>query len=455
MAGTTIKGVGNSGNVQMPDMATAAKQNAGTSFQAVWNKTQSSAQTANVTANNRNRTDRSDVRRGDSLRNGDRQRDNLVNASDDKEMDTGKTDAKDLEKAQEVLGTIIQNLIGQITETFSVSEEELQGVMEDLGMTEMDLTDPASLNELLMNISGAQDSFALLTDENLYGNVKEIMDLQKELVGQAQEELQLNPEEWQQTVAGIAQETVAEPVITVEAKEEPAAEPDMNLADDVTGIAARETVAEPENQVQNTQQQKSENSGGKQEQAANGEHGNLLLQNLKEDNFLTQLQQTAQSEEARPADTQDIMRQIMDYMKVSVKPDSSDLEMQLHPQSLGTLHIQMAAKNGVVTANFITENETVKAALESQMVQLKENFAEQGIKVEAIEVTVQTHQFEQNLEQGRDGSGSREAEAGVGRRRTRRINLNAAFAEDEPQTEEDRIAADMMSANGNTVDFTA
>ncbi len=455
MAGTTIKGVGNSGNVQMPDMATAAKQNAGTSFQAVWNKTQSSAQTANVTANNRNRTDRSDVRRGDSLRNGDRQRNNLVNASNDKEMDTGKTDAKDLEKAQEVLGTIIQNLIGQITETFSVSEEELQGVMEDLGMTEMDLTDPASLNELLMNISGAQDSFALLTDENLYGNVKEIMDLQKELVGQAQEELQLNPEEWQQTVAGIAQETVAEPVITVEAKEEPAAEPDMNLADDVTGIAAQETEAEPENQVQNTQQQKSENSGGKQEQAPNGEHGNLLLQNLKEDNFLTQLQQTAQTEEARPADTQDIMRQIMDYMKVSVKPDSSELEMQLHPQSLGTLHIQMASKNGVVTANFITENETVKAALESQMVQLKENFAEQGIKVEAIEVTVQTHQFEQNLEQGRDGSGSREAEAGVGRRRTRRINLNAAFAEDEPQTEEDRIAADMMSANGNTVDFTA
>ena len=76
-------------------------------------------------------------------------------------------------------------------------------------------------------------------------------------------------------------------------------------------------------------------------------------------------------------------------------------------------------------------------------------------KVEAIEVTVQTHQFEQNLELGRDDNGSREAEAGVGRRRTRRINLNTAFAEDEPQTEEDRIAADMMSANGNTVDFTA
>ena len=449
MAGTTIKGVGNSGNVQMPDMATAAKQNAGTGFQAVWNKTQSSAQTAKATVNNRNRTDHSDVRRGDSLKNGDRQRDNLVHASDDKGRDIEKTDEKDLEKAQEVLGTIVQNLIGQITETFSISEEELQGIMDDLGMTKMDLTDPASLNELLMNISGAQDSFALLTDENLYGNVKGIMNLQNELVGQAQEDLKLTYGEWQQTVAGIAQETVAEPVITVE-------------TDDTVNTAAGSQTGptqEPEilkNQAaQNAQEEKAGDFGEKQEQAANGEHGNLLLQNLKEGNFLTQLQQTAQTEEAGQTDTQYIMRQIMDYMKVSVKPDSSDLEMQLHPQSLGTLHIQMAAKNGVVTANFITENETVKAALESQMVQLKENFTEQGIKVEAIEVTVQTHQFEQNLEQGRDGSGSREAEAGVSKKRTRRINLNTAFAEEEPQTEEDRITADMMTANGNTVDFTA
>ena len=449
MAGTTIKGIGNSGNVQMPDMATAAKQNAGTGFQAVWNKTQSCAQTAKATANNR--TDHSDVRRGDSLKNGDRQRDNLVHASDDKGRDTEKTDEKDLKKAQEVLGTIVQNLIGQITETFSISEEELQGIMDDLGMTKMDLTDPASLNELLMNISGAQDSFALLTDENLYGNVKGIMNLQNELVGQAQEDLKLTYGEWQQTVAGIAQETVTEPVITVKTDVDDTAN---MAAGSQTGLTQEPEILENQ-AAQNAQEEKAGDFGEKQEQAANGEHGNLLLQNLKEGNFLTQLQQTAQTEEAGQTDTQYIMRQIMDYMKVTVKPDSSDLEMQLHPQSLGTLHIQMAAKNGVVTANFITENETVKAALESQMVQLKENFTEQGIKVEAIEVTVQTHQFEQNLEQGRDGSGSREAEAGVGKRRTRRINLNTAFAEDEPQTEEDRIAADMMSANGNTVDFTA
>lgn len=450
MAGTTIKGVGNDGNVQIRDMVTAAKQNAGTGFQAVWNKTQNNAQT---TGNGGRTTDGcNDVRRGEALRTGDRQRDNLTGTQEKSDVKAEDGDAKDLEKVQEVLGTIVQNLIGQIKETFSVSEEELQGVMDELGMTETDLMDPAQLNELLMAVSGAEDSFALLTDEELYGNVKSILDLQKDLTGQAQEELQLTPEKWQDAVTKVVTE---EPVITVEV-EDHATDAAERLQSDVELPTVEQ---EPEEKiqapVQNTQEEKTKDSGNRHESQTAGQQGNLLLQNLKEENFLSGLQQASQTEGTQTTDTQDIMRQIMDYMKVSVKADSSDLEMQLHPQSLGTLHVQVASKNGVVTANFITQNETVKAALESQMVQLKESFAEQGVKVEAIEVTVQTHSFEQNLEQGRGNQSDQESGAGVSRRRTRRINLNTAFVEDEPQAEEDRIAADIMSANGNTVDFTA
>lgn len=450
MAGTTIKGVGNDGNVQIRDMVTAAKQNAGTGFQAVWNKTQNNAQT---TGNGGRTTDGcNDVRRGEALRTGDRQRDNLTGTQEKSDVKAEDGDAKDLEKVQEVLGTIVQNLIGQIKETFSVSEEELQGVMDELGMTETDLMDPAQLNELLMAVSGAEDSFALLTDEELYGNVKSILDLQKDLTGQAQEDLQLTPEKWQDAVTKVVTE---EPVITVEV-EDHATDAAERLQSDVELPTVEQ---EPEEKiqapVQNTQEEKTKDSGNRHESQTAGQQGNLLLQNLKEENFLSGLQQASQTEGTQTTDTQDIMRQIMDYMKVSVKADSSDLEMQLHPQSLGTLHVQVASKNGVVTANFITQNETVKAALESQMVQLKESFAEQGVKVEAIEVTVQTHSFEQNLEQGRGNQSDQESGAGVSRRRTRRINLNTAFVEDEPQTEEDRIAADIMSANGNTVDFTA
>ena len=450
MAGTTIKGVGNDGNVQIRDMVTAAKQNAGTGFQAVWNKTQNNAQT---TGNGGRTTDGcNDVRRGEALRTGDRQRDNLTGTQEKSDVKAEDGDAKDLEKVQEVLGTIVQNLIGQIKETFSVSEEELQGVMDELGMTETDLMDPAQLNELLMAVSGAEDSFALLTDEELYGNVKSILDLQKDLTGQAQEELQLTPEKWQDAVTKVVTE---EPVITVEVEEHATDAAERSQSDVELPTVEQEPEEKIQAPVQNTQEEKTKDSGNRHESQTAAQQGNLLLQNLKEENFLSGLQQASQTEGTQTTDTQDIMRQIMDYMKVSVKADSSDLEMQLHPQSLGTLHVQVASKNGVVTANFITQNETVKAALESQMVQLKESFAEQGVKVEAIEVTVQTHSFEQNLEQGRGNQSDQESGAGVSRRRTRRINLNTAFVEDEPQTEEDRIAADIMSANGNTVDFTA
>ena len=83
-------------------------------------------------------------------------------------------------------------------------------------MTETDLMDPVQLNELLMAVSGAEDSFALLTNEELYGNVKSILDLQKDLTGQAQEELQLTPEKWQDAVTKVVTE---EPVITVEVED--------------------------------------------------------------------------------------------------------------------------------------------------------------------------------------------------------------------------------------------
>ncbi len=154
------------------------------------------------------------------------------------------------------------------------------------------------------------------------------------------------------------------------------------------------------------------------------------------------------------ADTQDIMRQIMDYMKIQVKPDVTSLEMQLHPASLGTLQIHVASKGGVLTANFVAQNEAVKAALESQMVQLKDNFAQQGVKVEAIEVTVQTHQFEGNLEQGQRGSGNQNPS---GRRpRSRRITPDESLATEALSgAQEQGRLAQMPGAVGSTVDYTA
>ena len=128
-------------------------------------------------------------------------------------------------------------------------------------------------------------------------------------------------------------------------------------------------------------------------------------------------------------------------------------EMQLHPENLGTLQVHLSSKEGVLTAQFTTQNDAVKTALESQMIQLKETFSEQGVKVEVIEVTVQSHAFERNMNQ--DG-GSKETETrNPSRTRTRRLNLDELTEEIENSTPEERLAAEMMEQNGNTVDYTA
>ena len=196
-----------------------------------------------------------------------RQRDHLAGTQEKSDVKAEDSDAKDLEKVQEVLGTIVQNLIGQITDTFSVSEEELQGVMDELGMTETDLMDPVQLNELLMAVSGAEDSFALLTDEELYGNVKSILDLQKDLTGQAQEELQLTPEKWQDAVTKVVTE---EPVITVEVEEHATDAAERSQSDVELPTVEQEPEEKIQAPVQNTQEEKTKDSGNRHESQTAG-----------------------------------------------------------------------------------------------------------------------------------------------------------------------------------------
>lgn len=153
-------------------------------------------------------------------------------------------------------------------------------------------------------------------------------------------------------------------------------------------------------------------------------------------------------------DTERIMRQVMDNMKLHIGGDVTEMEMQLHPASLGTVNLQVAYKNGALTAQFTTQNETVKAAIESQIVQLRENLNEQGIKVEAIEVTIASHEFERNLSQGNGEQGESRQPGKQNRRKA--INLNEFGIQGETDLgEAERIAVQLMKENGNTVDFTA
>ena len=79
---------------------------------------------------------------------------------------------------------------------------------------------------------------------------------------------------------------------------------------------------------------------------------------------------------------------------------------------------------------------------------------EQGIKVEAVEVTVSAHAFERNLSDNGQNRGE-QPEAEAKRKRVRGINLDGGIEDIEELDEEDQVTADMMRRQGNTVDYMA
>ena len=66
---------------------------------------------------------------------------------------------------------------------------------------------------------------------------------------------------------------------------------------------------------------------------------------------------------------------------------TTELVMQLKPEHLGQLTMKVSvANNGTVTAVFQSENAQVRAAVESQLTQLKQELQQQGLKVDNVSV---------------------------------------------------------------------
>ena len=456
MTSSPVKGVGFGLSGAMPTESAAAGINSAQTggFQTIWNN-HTEKQTDSSKSNEDYRTVKN--KPGDSLRARDEHmaRTNKWEPNRNVEERTDIPEEK-LEEAMEVLGTAANQLIQQLSELLGKSPEEIQDIMDDLGMKLTDILDAGNFTQLFLATAGVEEPTALVTDEGLYETYQDLMGQLDAAVQESAKTLELEPEQINMILNQQAPEEAA-PQMPVEEPLDEYGQPQETETD------STEISEQPEQRADESTAAESETKddfGEKREQAKDrsansGREQEIGLFSQEMKNVAqpeTPVQTVYSTGSAWDVDTQNIMRQIMDYMKVNLGADLSSVEMQLHPANLGTLQIQVVAKGGVMTANFITENEAVKAALESQMIQLQQQFDEQGVRVDAIEVTVQTHQFEQNLEQGR-GSGRGDQEPAK-KQRVRRIDLGGELLTEELE-EEDALTADLMKANGNTVDYTA
>ncbi len=356
--------------------------------------------------------------------------------------------------AMEAAGEMVE----KIAETFDITVEEVESVLETLGLTALDLLNSENLTQVVLALNPECDALTLMTNEELFADLKGLMNTAQELKNQIAQNFNLTEEEMA-AVLNSMKENAAEQVPTVVVEADAVETKVANVYNSAT--SANEVELTGSSVYDGTVIPKTENSENIRDDSskAGEESENTAGQNLNQ-NFVNQLAEAVENASGETTSYgvrgQDIINQITEHIRVHVKQDTTEMELQLHPASLGNVKVQLTSAGGVLTAVFTTENEAVKTALESQLIQLKENFAQQGLKVESVEVNVSAQGFERSLDQQEQEQNR--FEDSRSKKGSRRIRLSGSEdVEDvltEDMTADDRIVADMMIRNGNTVDYT-
>ena len=420
----------------------------------------------------------------------------------EKDIRNGKASPEVNEKVKEAVEAIKE----EIKEELGVSEEDIISVMETLGLSMTDLLKAENIGEITAVLT-ENDISAVVSDEGLYGSVQNILSTQREVTGNLLQDLNLTAEEFKEALSTGVFETEAvpeetEPFVTAEPDKESLAgtenllkpEKDSStVASDVetAGTPAetvdhsevlRNTDRQPERSVEVTVEKAPEESGelpeihttehkddrnagtpgeGREGQFAN-EQGLFSTGDIRNDfmeNLTEAVSQTTSDFTNTYERIQDIVNQVRDQVRISVNQETTTMEMQLNPESLGKVGLHIESRAGNVTAQFFAQDESVRAALESQVAELRRSLTEQGIKVENVEVTLASREFDSNFLNGQQGNTDHPTEEEEMRAvRLRRINLAAGNLEEIPEeelSEEEILARQIMADNGGTVDFSA
>ena len=350
-------------------------------------------------------------------------------------------------------------MLSDTAEELSLTEEELLSVLQSLSLTPADLLTKEGLQQVVLAVSGETDFANFLTDETMFTTLQNLYGELQTTLSELADELGIGTDEVQDFLTALADKAGDASALQAEAlsaeefstEETEDAVTDVEKGSDTESITGDKTASEVNVPGKETGKQTEKETSGEEKSFT----GDKAFDNFAQSFKTGQTQNTQAAAEVTPhfdVETENIIRQITDYMRGNVTDGVSEMDMQLHPASLGSVHIHLEAKEGVLTAQFTAQNESVKAALESQMIQLKDSFEEQGLTVESIEVMVSSQKFDQSYEEAEshaNDTGSRS-----GRQRTRRAGLHVSM-EDEELSDEEILAKEVLKGQGSTVEFTA
>lgn len=355
---------------------------------------------------------------------------------------------------KEDVAQAVSDIKDKIKETMDVSDEDIENAMEQLGIGIVDLLDPQSVTDLVIALSGNSDSLEFLTDASAVANLEDIINTVDEVTQNLTETYNIDITSVKDIVKdfendsdeAVASEQPVNKQITDyqdDKQNEKAVTEDTK--ESITDVIAEKT--EVKSEAAFTDEKKNDPDTHLQDKNNDG------IEKITSD--MTQSIQKAFSEvvdETSAVNEVDIVRQVVEQIKVTTTQQLSSIEVMLNPENLGKVHVAVTAKQGIVTAQLTAQNEQVKAALENQMTALKEQFNNQGVKVEAVEITVQSHGFES--EQNLEGNNSNHAQQE--KKSHRKLDLSSLEGLDESDMTSEEIRAKDAIVNGNSsVEYSA
>ena len=373
----------------------------------------------------------------------------------------------DLKEALEKAG---EELAEEITDVLDISEEELINVMELLGLTFVDLLSTENLQQVVTAAGGQEQALDLITDSDIYTSLQDLMEGAEGMKSELMNEFDLSEEDFGEVVKDptfketfeshvdssnkVDEELIETAHRKVDLDPKPITDNKETKASQSEGFKDIQTTEEREiATVVSTQ--KSSTDSGKQNFQSGSESANLFNQIVNNITEAVDVQATGALSYTDRTQMENIVRQLTEKISIMATEDKTTMELSLHPASLGNVNIMLTSSKEGIVAKFTAQNQIVKEAVEAQMTQLQQKFDEAGIKVTSIEVTIASHAFEQNLQQ-QDRGNEPEENTKSGKKGLRRINLTEiGEAEEEEMSEAERIAAQMMAMNGNSVDFSA
>lgn len=411
-------------------------------------------------------------------------------------------------KTREEVEDFAEKVKDVISEELDVSDEEIVQAMETLGLTFLDLTNTTNLAELVSKLTGSENNVVLLIDESFTDILSQVNGLTDAIVkatGFQPEELQsmtdrldamLSMEEQipadvlNQDIS-VAEDAVVSPEMQI--PETPATEETEEITTQTVAVTTEAVQEEPELAVSqgNTKQVEAVDTNAEEtevsdktaekevavdapqteKQSAKEEKQSFDFDGARKDATpeASHLQPTMGTQIIRyepvtgeitlqtgeVVDVRDVIDQIVESARTNITAENTTIELLLHPEDLGKILVEVTEEHGKVTAKIFTQDETVKQALENQMVQLRDQMNNSGTRVNSIEVEVGTHEFEKNLEEGQQDRQQEETNHQQGDKKSRNINLNNLDELSGLMTEEEELVAKMMREDGNTVNFTA